>query len=224
LQAGAKPTESLLVGGDGSSAGAATRPGGLHDVYARVGGPDTSAVQASTMVTIRSGHVFADNLWLWRADHIVGGALVRNGANPCVTGLDVQGDDVTFVGLAVEHTLGDLVSWSGERGATYFFQAELPYDANSSYAEHGYTGYRVADTVTQHDAYATGVYHFFRDHAVSVVSGIRVPGALESRFRAALSVFLNGRGTIQHVLNGHGNATTPAAGAGNTAYWCDASK
>ena len=31
-------------------------------------------------------------------------------------------------GLAAEHTLKDIVKWSGERGATFFFQAELPYD------------------------------------------------------------------------------------------------
>ena len=32
-------------------------------------------------------------------------------------------------GLAVEHTLGDLTRWHGERGATYFYQSEMPYDA-----------------------------------------------------------------------------------------------
>ena len=32
-------------------------------------------------------------------------------------------------GLAVEHTLGDLTQWHGERGATYFYQSEMPYDA-----------------------------------------------------------------------------------------------
>jgi len=223
LQAGALPTTTLLQWGDGTSAGDADSPGAIHDVYARIGGPDTTAVQADKMLVIASGHVYGDNLWLWRADHGVGG-LVKNGANPCETGIEVSGADVTFVGLAVEHTLGDLVYWSGERGTTYFYQSELPYDVNASYGTAGFAGYRVADTVTDHDAYATGVYHYFRDFAVTVTSGIVVPAALANRIRSALSVYLNGLGTITHVLNANGGSTAPADGSGATAYWCPTSQ
>ena len=48
------------------------------------------------------------------------------GGNDCDNGLLVEGDGVTFYGLAVEHTLKDLTKWSGEDGRTIFYQSELP--------------------------------------------------------------------------------------------------
>ena len=78
------------------------------------------------------------------------------------------------------------------------------------------------DAVTEHDAYGVGVYHYFRDHEVRVPAAIRCPTGLEHRFRSPLTVFLNGRGTIQHVLNVRGNATGPKGGPGDVAHWCGA--
>jgi len=81
------------------------------------------------MVTINSSNIIYDNTWLWRADHdIVGG--VYNSQNPVASGLIVHGNDVTIYGLAVEHTLGNLVEWYGENGDVYFYQSELPYDVD----------------------------------------------------------------------------------------------
>ena len=57
--------------------------------------------------SLEADGVVGDNLWLWRADHTVSG-LVKDGDNPCETGLVVHGDDVTMYGLAVEHTLKDI--------------------------------------------------------------------------------------------------------------------
>ena len=51
-----------------------------------------------------AGRVVGDNIWLWRADHDVGG-LVKGGKNPCRNGMRVRADDVTMYGLAIEHTL-----------------------------------------------------------------------------------------------------------------------
>ena len=76
-----------------------------------------------------------------------------------------------------------------------------------AYAKSGYTGYRVAENVKEHDAFGVGVYHFFRDYAVEVESGIVVPKALESRFIHPLGVYLNGKGKVGHVINQLGNAT-----------------
>ena len=110
--------------------------------------------------------------------------------------------------------------WTGERGRTYFFQSELPYDVNETYGRDGFVGYRVGADVEAHDAHGVGVYHYFRDHAVTVPRAIACPPALEARFVAPLSVYLNGRGTIQRVINDKGNATGPAGGPGNVAHWC----
>lgn len=35
-------------------------------------------------------------MWLWRADHVEGGGLVNNSANPCDNAMVVNGDDVTM--------------------------------------------------------------------------------------------------------------------------------
>ena len=78
----------------------------------------------------------------------------------------------------------DIVLWSGERGASYFFQAELPYDVSS----YPYSGYTVADHVKVHESHGAGVYHFFRDHPVTVQSGIKCPKAMEDSFHSPLSV------------------------------------
>jgi len=185
----------------------------MSDVFARIGGPDGTAdspVGATTMVYVASGHVIGDNLWLWRADHAAGGP-VAPATNGCDHAIVVDGDDVSMYGLAAEHTLKDLSLWNGERGATYFYQSELPYDVTQAqYGDPGYAGYRVASHVQSHVAYGVGVYSFFRDHNVTVRSGIVAPPALEPSFVAPLSIFLNGHGEIKHVINDKGGASTAA--------------
>jgi hypothetical protein len=136
--------------------------------------------------------------------------------------MHVRGDDVTLYGAAVEHTLGDLLLWEGERGATYFYQSELPYDVTqANFGDKGYVGYRVAPGVTSHKGFGIGVYHFFRDNAVTVQTAIVAPAALESSFVSPLTVYLNGKGSVQHVINDKGNVTTGPATS--TAYWCGGS-
>mmetsp|Transcript_29520 Transcript_29520/g.48017 ORF Transcript_29520/g.48017 Transcript_29520/m.48017 type:complete len:644 (+) Transcript_29520:71-2002(+) len=217
LQAGPKSSPTLLQWGGGSYEGNSSNPGFLYDVFARVGGPDVNEVQAARMVEINSGHVIGDNLWLWRADHTVGGE-VYGSKNPCETGMVVEGNDVTMYGLAVEHTLNDLTLWTGERGRCFFYQSEFPYDVDQSYGEKQFVSYRVGDDVKDHDAWALGVYHYFRDYPVNVTSGIHVPENLVERFRAPLSVFLNGQGSVDHVINGHGDRTFSPEN--QTAYYC----
>ena len=73
--------------------------------------------------------------------------------------------------------------------------------------------------VQEHVAFGAAVYKFFRDHPVTVATGISVPKAVESSFVAPLGVFLNGLGTLSHVLNKHGNATSLGMN-GKPAYVC----
>eukprot|EP00467_Chlorarachnion_reptans_P019103 CAMPEP_0114505426 /NCGR_PEP_ID=MMETSP0109-20121206/10847_1 /TAXON_ID=29199 /ORGANISM="Chlorarachnion reptans, Strain CCCM449" /LENGTH=670 /DNA_ID=CAMNT_0001683865 /DNA_START=19 /DNA_END=2032 /DNA_ORIENTATION=+ len=217
LQAGPEPTPTLLQWGvSGNYPGDEGNPGFMHDVFARVGGPDYQDVQTELMVDVRSGNVIGDNLWLWRADHSVRGK-VYNMTNPCSTGLNVTGNDVTFYGLAVEHTLKDLVVWSGERGRCFFYQSEFPYDVDASYGEK-YVSYRVSDSVEDHDAWGVGAYHYFRDHAVTVKSGFSVPESLVPRFRAPMTVFLSGQGTVSHIINENGDSTFSTTN--QLAYFC----
>lgn len=226
LEGGTKATDVLLEWGSGDYAGNASDPGFLYDVFARVGGPTpcnngAQDARAKTMIRINSGHVVGDDMWLWRADH-TGSSLanVHNGACPVEVGLVVNGDDVTMYGLAAEHTLHDQVQWNGDRGATYFFQSEMPYDGDQSFGDH-YVGYRVADHVNQHKGYGIAVYHVFFDNPVVMRTGISVPSHLESSFVAPLGAFVNGNGTMNHIINDKG-AQTMSDGKGGAVvrWWC----
>jgi hypothetical protein len=220
LQAGPETSDVLLQWGDGTYAGNADNPGFMNDVFARVGGPnDPNQMQmkAKVMVRLQSGHVVGDNLWLWRADHGVAG-IVKGGMNPCDHGLVVTGSHVTMYGLAVEHTLQDLVQWAGDAGETYFFQSELPYDVTQAFGDAGFVGYRVNDTVTSHKGYGVAVYHFFRDFAVTVQRGISVPAWVENSFESPLSVSLTGKGKMLHVLNDRGGTTN---GNADVNWYCE---
>lgn len=213
LQAGAAPTGTLLEWGSAgaSDPGNPKNPGFLHDIFARIGGPDRTPVRADVMVTIHSGNVVGDNFWLWRADHSVDG-LVFASENPCKNALVVEGDDVTMYGLAVEHALEDNVIWAGERGRTYFFQCEYPYDVTqANFGNKGFVAYRVAPHVLEHAAYGAGVYHYFRDEEVIVSSAIACPRALEDNFYSPVSVYLNGMGTVKSIVNQRGMETSPSS-------------
>ena len=177
----------------------------MHDVFARVGGPDLTEVRASTMIQINSGNVIIDDTWLWRADHDVSGKVMDK-KNPVDTGLQVNGDNVIGYGLAVEHTLGNLLEWNGDNGKTYFYQSELPHDVDHTYQDSGFTSYKVGDDVINHEAWGVGVYSFFRDYTVNMDSGIKAPQQPSVKFHNSLSVFLTGNGGINHVVNDQGDA------------------
>lgn len=223
LEAGSQMSETLLDWGKPGNKGSSTNPGVGSDIFTRVGGPaKPSPSQTKIMIRINSGNVVLDNTWLWRADHVEGGGLVRNGDNPVEVGAVINGDDVVIYGFKVEHALTDQVQWNGNNGQTFMFQAEMPYDVTqANFGDKHYTGYRVADDVTAHKAYGTGVYHFFRDQPVVVESAIVCPPALVSSFVNPLAVFLSGLGTIQHIVNGIGpaSAVNSAAPGDATPVW-----
>jgi len=220
LQAGTVGIPTLLEWGNGEYAGDPNNPGFLYDCFARVGGPydpHVTPVASEKMVVINSGNVVGDNLWLWRADHDKVGT-VYNKMNPCDTGIQVNGDNVTMYGLAVEHTLKNLTEWNGENGNVYFYQSEYPYDVTSDYGDQGYVSYKVNSAVQSHHAWGVGVYSYFRDYPVIVSSGIETPTGANIHFTNSLSVFLNGKGQISHVINHEGDAVNAI---GEQSYVCD---
>ena len=221
LEAKSETVSSLLMWGI-EGGGNISNPGVLSDVFARNGvfTNETESSSIDTMLRIASDSVIIDNTWLWRADHDSNGAANMKD-NHVNHGLYVKGDDVFAYGLAVEHTLQDLTIWDGDRGQVFFYQSELPYGVDQeSFGDKYYVGYRVGSNVTSHNAYGVGVYQFFRDHAVTVKSGIQVPDALVSSFVSPFTVFLNGLGKIEHVINNLGDTT--ASGV-VTAYVCESS-
>ncbi len=180
-------------------------PSTLSDITLRVGGATEG--KATTSLEVNSADVVLDNIWAWRADHGAGAGWTSNTA---AHGLIVNGDRVTALGLAVEHYQQEQVLWRGNAGQTIFYQSELPYDPPSQAAwmdgtANGYPSYVVANRVIKHAAYGLGVYSYF-SQGINIVedNAITAPDRLSVSFVNAGTVWLNGSGSITHVINGVG--------------------
>lgn len=206
-------------------------PGVMSDIFCRVGGSSLDrSVSTDVMVRVHSGHVLGDNLWLWRADHVelgehelpnfppLGYHQTLEGEVPVKTGLEVNGDNVTIHGLAVEHTTEHQVIWRGENGKVHFYQCELPYDVTSDFGRQNYLGYLVEPTVKKHILSGAGVYSNFRDYDVFVKTAIQHPHVFDFDDPQVVNSFtkhLNNKGTIMTVVSdGKQNGGGPAIAAG----------
>ncbi|MDD1059066.1 RICIN domain-containing protein [Streptomyces cocklensis] len=210
IDAGTTTSQQLMqIGPAGSSANHAADPTSLSDVFFRIGGATVG--KATQSLVINSGNTIIDHTWIWRADHGNGGTVGWN-TNTADTGLVVNGPNVTAYGLFVEHFQKTQVLWNGQGGRTYFFQNEMPYDPpnQSSWmngSSQGYPAYKVADSVTSHEAWGLGSYCYFSANP-SVVSAnaFQVPNTSGVRFHDMVTVSLGGTGTISHVINSTGDA------------------
>ena len=113
--------------------------------------------KATVSLQVNSNNVLGDHMWIWRADHGNAGTFGWT-VNTADTGMVVNGNNVTMEGLFVEHYQKYQVIWNGNGGRTYFFQNEMPYDppnqaAWMNGATRGYAAYKVADSVTTHEAW-----------------------------------------------------------------------
>ncbi|BBH68390.1 hypothetical protein ACTI_50750 [Actinoplanes sp. OR16] len=197
----------MEVGPDGSSADHAANPTSLHDVFFRIGG--SIAGKATVSLKVNSDDVIGDHTWIWRADHGNGGTVGWT-INTADTGLIVNGDDMTFYGLFVEHYQKYQTIWNGENGRTYFYQNEMPYDPPNQAAymngsTRGYAAYKVADAVNNHQAWGLGSYAYFNVNP-SVVNerAFEVPAKPGVRFTSMVTVSLGGTGTINRIINNSG--------------------
>jgi regulation of enolase protein 1 (concanavalin A-like superfamily) len=208
FEAGTDSSPVLLqVGPKGSSNDHSANPTSLHDLYFRVGGD--ALAKADICIEINSNHIIGDHFWVWRADHGTGAAW---DSNLTTNGMIVNGNDVTIYGLFVEHFHQYQTVWNGDRGRMYFYQTEIPYDvpAQESWMSNygtvnGYASYKVADSVTSHEAYGLGIYSFFRDADVKLERGIEIPDQAGVKIHHATSVYLSGMGEITHIVNATGN-------------------
>ncbi len=191
----------------GGKAGHAGNPSVLSDITLRVAG--ATAGLATTSLEVDSSDVVLDNIWAWRADHGNGAGWSINLADH---GLVVNGNHVTALGLAVEHFQKEQVLWNGSAGETIFYQSELPYDPPSQAAwmdgnANGYPSYVVTGKAKTHTAYGLGIYSFF-NQGLDIVedNAMTVPNTTGIAIHDAGTVFLTGKGSITHVINGVGNA------------------
>ncbi|MFF0299987.1 RICIN domain-containing protein [Streptomyces sp. NPDC004562] len=217
FDAGTTNSPTLMeVGPANSSASHDADPTSLHDVYFRVGG--AAVGKAATSLVINSDDVIGDHMWIWRGDH--GNGIGWN-SNTGDTGLIVNGDDVTAYGLFVEHYQKYQTIWNGNGGRTYFYQNEMPYDPPNQAAwmngsTQGYAAYKVADSVTSHQAWGLGSYCFFNvNPSVTAERAIEAPNRPGVRFTSMVTVSLGGTGTIRHVVNSTGGPSNAATNVAN---------
>ena len=213
VDAGPMNSATLVeVGPPGSALSHSANPSSLHDLFCRVGGG--SAGTATSCVTINSGDVIGDDLWMWRADHGAGAGWTSNLSK---NGLIVNGDNVTMYGLFVEHFQEYQTLWNGNGGRTYFYQSELPYDPPTQPDwQHdgvsGYASYKVAASVTTHEAWGLGIYSAFRN-AVACENAIESPAAAGVLLHHKMISWLNGNAgsSINHIINGTGTTANTTA-------------
>ncbi|HLV89026.1 MAG TPA: hypothetical protein VKV39_18720 [Candidatus Sulfotelmatobacter sp.] len=209
FDAGLEKSPVLLeVGAEGSKARHEQNPTTLHDVFFRVGGAGVGRTQVN--LRINSNDVIVDHTWIWRADH---GDGVGWTSNTSANGLVVNGNDVTIYGLFVEHHQQFQVLWNGDRGRTYFYQSEIPYDPpdqpsySSAQGTNGWASYKVADSVTEHEAWGLGIYSVFEQPHVVLSRAIEVPRKPEIRFHHMITVALGELGEISNVIDDKGGPT-----------------
>ena len=207
----------------------------LSDVYFRVGGPHVG--KADVALEINAHDVLVDHTWVWRGDHGVegfatdGSAGVNGDTERWVTnvgrnGVVVNGDRVTATGLFVEHFQEHNTIWNGEDGTVVLYQNELPYDppTQADWTQPdgtlGWEGYKVADDVERHRLFGAGVYVFNQNNPEIVTeNGFSVPQVPGVRLHHLMTVNLSA-GTIQHVVNGVGDAVPPST-SGSPEYVVD---
>ncbi|MGF7183528.1 malectin domain-containing carbohydrate-binding protein [Tunturiibacter psychrotolerans] len=190
----------------------ASNPTSISDVYFRIGGAETGS--ATTSLELDSDNVILDNIWAWRADHGTGVGWTTNAASH---GLIVDGDNVTALGLAVEHYQQSQVQWNGNNGETIFYQSEDPYDVPSQSSwtyngANGYPSYEVTSKACSNTAYGLGIYSFFDVSGVTIYqsNAILAPNVSGINFTDMVTVMLSGSGGISNVINNTGGATTAA--------------
>lgn len=210
LDAGAVQSPVLVeVGQKGSHTSHAKNPISLHDVFFRDGGAAVGRTIGN--LEINSNDTIVDHTWIWRADH---GSGVGWKQNVSANGLVVNGDRVTIYGLFVEHHQQFQVLWNGNGGRTYFYQSEIPYDPpdQASYTSaagvNGWASYKVADSVTSHEAWGLGIYSVFRHPNVELTRAIEVPKKPAVKFHHMITVALGNQGKIENVIDDAGGTTS----------------
>jgi len=210
-------TYQVRIGDEGAKGDHSADPILLTDITCRVGGVQSKNIQIQASMQINSSNVVGDHFWLWRADHgSQKGGDLRWTRDRCKNGLIVAGNDVTLYGLFVEHFQEYEVLWLGERGRTFFFQNEPPYDApnQKSWSSQngqvdGYAAFKVANSVKEHHAIGLGSYAVFTgtDGNVNKKNGFEAPNSPNVKLEKMCITRFAGSGNIQNVINSIGGTT-----------------
>ncbi len=215
VDAGAINSPVLVqIGPPGSNANHAANPITIHDLFVRIGGATVG--RASVSLQINSHNTLLDHSWLWRADHGNAGTVGWD-INTAANGLVVNGNNVTIYGLFVEHFQQYQTVWNGNGGRVYFYQSEIPYDPptnrqdlwTSAPGVNGWASYKVANSVTSHEAWGLGIYSVFFTQGQRLTRAIETPSNANVRFHHMVTVNLTADGGIDNVINNTGGGTAP---------------
>ncbi|MFC0776617.1 hypothetical protein [Flavobacterium sp. HJSW_4] len=214
-------TYQVRIGNEDAKADHTADPILLSDITCRVGGVQSKNIQIQASMQINSNNVVGDHFWLWRADHgSQKGGDARWTRDRCKNGLIVTGNDVTLYALFVEHFQEYEVLWLGERGRTFFFQNEPPYDAPNQAAwssqggrVDGYAAFKVANTVKEHHTIGMGSYAVFTgtDGNVNKKNGFEIPNSPNVKLGKMCITRFAGPGNIQNIINSTGGSTATGA-------------
>ena len=216
VDAGVKNSPVLVRIGDEHGRHSDPRnPTALQDVFFRIGGPHVG--KATVSLEVNADNVILDDIWSWRADHGVAGSVGWT-SNTARNGVIVNGDNVTATGFFVEHYQQFNVIWNGNGGKVVFFQNELAYDVPSQAAwmeapgVNGWAAFKVGNRVRTFNGYGMGSYSFFNQGVdIFAANAFEVPKTLApGSLHNLLTIFLNGKGGIQNVVNGIGGSATAA--------------
>ncbi|WP_431313944.1 ricin-type beta-trefoil lectin domain protein [Streptomyces murinus] len=132
--------------------------------------------------------------------------------------LYIDGSGAWQVLVPATQTNASATTWSGKTQAQrhdHRPHLDLRADHGNGSTD-GYPAYKVADSVTSHEAWSLGSYAYFNvnpsvveDHAFEVP---QTPGV---KFHDMVTVVLGGAGTITHIVNCTGATVTPS---NNVAY------
>lgn len=123
--------------------------------------------------------------------------------------------NVTIYGLFVEHFQQLQVLWNGNGGRVVFYPSEIPYDPpdqaswRSASGVDGWASYKVADSVTSHEAWGLGIYSVFTNPNVLLTRAVEVPNTASVKFHHLTTVNLTNNGGISNVIDNTGGATAP---------------
>ena len=216
VDAGVKNSPVLVRIGDEHGRHSDPRnPTALQDVFFRIGGPHVG--KATVSLEVNADNVILDDIWSWRADHGVDGSVGWT-TNTARNGVIVNGDNVTATGFFVEHYQQNNVIWNGNGGKVVFFQNELAYDVPSQAAwmeapgVNGWAAFKVGNRVRTFNGDGMGSYSFFNQGVdIFAANAFEVPKTLApGSLHNLLTIFLNGKGGIQNVVNGIGGSATAA--------------
>lgn len=213
-----KSATLVQVGPAGAHLGDASNPTTLSDIFVRVGGAYFGL--AATSFEINQDNVLVDHTWLWRADHGNPGTSGWD-VNLADTGMVVNGDNVTVLGLFVEHYQKSQVVWNGSGGETIFMECEAPYDVPSQAAwmnnsQNGFPCYSVSPNVTAHTGTGLTSWTFFQAPAPNVIydaNAVSAPLSPNVRFTNTSAGVIYGQGGFENIVSTKGGPVVAGGAA-----------